>query len=455
MDRPSTPDIPDVIARIRQLLEKGDMEALSAELKPLHPADIADVVQDLDGGDQVVVLKLLGNERAAEVLTEIDEFSGQALLKLLTDREVVSLLGEMPSDDAVDIISSLPPEKSEKIEAMLPQVERERLQELLEFEEDTAGGIMEVESLAVRESATIQDAITLVRESADEIENVQKIYVVDQHGVLKGAVAVLDLIRHPPDAPVAEVMMTHLIKIPVDMDQEEVASQFGKYDEFALPVVDKKERLIGRITVDDIIDVMEEEASEDIAWIAGTREEEIGDPSPIRISRSRLPWLVAGLIGEILNAILMSRYEVSIQTAVTLAFFIPLLMGTAGNIGSQAAVVVVRELALGEIDVGHAGRRVLKELVVALLNGVILGFLLFAIVYLWRRDPGLGGLLWVSLVSVMFVAAFIGASVPLLLHRLKVDPAIATGPFITVSNDIIGLAIYMTLATYYVSLVGS
>jgi magnesium transporter len=442
--------IPDAAA-VERLIAEERLDQLDAALEPLHEADIADLIQQLESQHQVLVLKRLGTERAAEVLTEIDEFSGQVLLKLLTDREVVSLLGEMPSDDAVDIIASLPPDKSEKIEAMLPAEDREKLQELLEFEEDTAGGIMEFENLAVQETATIQVAINLVRTSVDELENVQKIYVVNEDGVLKGAMAVLDLVLHPPETAVTKVMDSNLITVPVEMDQEEVAGLFGKYDEFTLPVVDAEFKLIGRIMVDDIIDVMEEEASEDIAHIAGTREEEIGDPSPVRISRSRLPWLIGGLVGGILNAVLMSYYEVPLQTTVTLAFFIPLLMGMAGSIGIQAAVVVVRELALGEIDIYHSGRRVLKELVVALLNGFVLGFLLFTIIFVWRRDAGLGALLWVSLFAVMFVAAFIGASVPLLLNRLKIDPAIATGPFITVSNDIIGLVIYMTLATYYVT----
>ncbi|MFH1756177.1 MAG: magnesium transporter, partial [Candidatus Latescibacterota bacterium] len=372
---------------------------------------------------------------------------------LLTDREVVSLLGEMSSDDAVDIIASLPSEKSEKIESMLPQGDRDRLKDLLEFDEDTAGGIMEVEALAIEEGATINDAVSLVRRNADEIENIQKIYVVDAAGLLKGSLRVMDLIVYPPDKLVADVMIADPIAVPVEMDQEHVAAMFGKYDVFTLPVVDRAGKLIGRITVDDIIDVMEEEASEDIAHIAGTREEEIGDPSPFRISRSRLPWLVVGLIGGILNARLMSHYEVPLQTMVILAFFIPLLMGMAGNIGIQAAVVVVRELALGEINLNHTGRRILKELAVALMSSIVLGLLLFGIVFLWRQDPGLGGLLGLSLVLIMFVAAFIGSSVPLLLYRLKIDPAIATGPFITVSNDIIGLAIYMSLASYYMSLI--
>ncbi len=447
MDQERLPDI----ERVRQLIERRDYGALDELFEPLHPADIADVLQQLDGSHQVLILKRLGNERAAEVLTEVDEFSGQALLTLLSDHEVVSLLGEMSSDDAVDIISSLPPEKSEKIESMLPQVERERLKDLLAFEEDTAGGIMEVEAIAVGIGATIGDAISQVRKHAEDIENIQKIFVVDEKGLLKGSIGVLDLIIHTPDKKVSEIMIEDPISVPVDMDQEHVAALFGKYDVFSLPVVDGAGRLIGRITVDDIIDVMEEEASEDIAHIAGTREEEIGDPSPIRISRSRLPWLVGGLVGGMLNALLMSYYEVPLQTTVILAFFIPLLMGMAGNIGIQAAVVVVRELALGEIDLKHTGRRVLKELEVALLNGIVLGIILFTIVFLWRQDPGLGGLIGLSLVIVVFVAAFIGSSVPLLLHRLKIDPAIATGPFITVSNDIIGLAIYMSMATYYVS----
>jgi len=447
MDGARFPDIENV----RLLIEQKDFGALDALFDLLHPADIADVVQQLDGPSQVLILKRLGTERAAEVLTEVDEFSGQALLTLLSDHDVVSLLGEMPSDEAVDLITSLPPEKSEKIEAMLPQVERERLKDLLGFEEDTAGGIMEVETISVDVGATIGDAIAQVRKHADEIENIQKIFVVDENGLLKGSLGVLDLIIHRPDEKVSEVMITDPISVPVDMDQEHVAAMFGKYDVFTLPVVEGTGRLIGRITVDDIIDVMEEEASEDIAHIAGTREEEIGDPSPIRISRSRLPWLVGGLIGELLNAILLSRYEASLQTIVTLAFFIPLLMGTAGNIGSQAAVVVVRELALGEIELKNTGKRILKELEVALLNGIILGIILFSIVFLWQQDAGLGGLLGLSLVLVMFVAAFIGSAVPLLLHRLKIDPAIATGPFITVSNDIIGLAIYMALATQYLS----
>ena len=240
-------------------------------------------------------------------------------------------------------------------------------------------------------------------------------------------------------------MESNVISVPVTMDQEDVASLFGKYDEFTLPVVDADDKLVGRITVDDIIDVLEEEASEDIARMAGTAEEEFGETSPLKISRVRLPWLMVALCGQIINAVVMSHYSIGGEVFLTFMFFIPLVIGTAGGAGVQAAVVVVRETAT------HFGKRVLRELSVTLFNGLILGLLLFLIVFAWQRDMGLGGILWVTLISVMTVASFMGASIPLVMQRLKVDPAIATGPFISVTCDIIGLLIYLTFATHYVS----
>lgn len=445
MDRARSEDVEKVGA----LIDGGDLEAVDRFLEQLHPADIADILQEFESDLQATLLKRLDNDTAAEVLTEIDQQSGQALLLLLSDRDVVSLLGEMPSDDAADIMSALPPEKTERVEALLPSDEREQLHELMEFEEDTAGGIMEIEKIAVREGATIKDAIDLVREGADEIENIQKIYVVNDNGELTGHIAVLDLLLHPPATPVTEKMETNVVSVPVDMDQEDVAGLFGKYDEFTLPVVDAGRKLVGRITVDDIIDVIEEEASEDITHIAGTSEDELGETSPLKTSRRRLPWLVTGLLGQLIAALVMSRHEVSLQTFVVLAFFVPLIVGTAGSIGIQAAVVVVRELALGQIDLMHMGRRVLKELQVALINGIILGAVLFGVVVFWRHDVGLGVLLLCALMIVILVAAFVGASAPLIFQKWKIDPAIATGPFITVLNDIIGLAIYLSMAEVY------
>ena len=439
------------LSAVERLLESGDFEGLLRYLESLHPADVADVLEALDPEVQADILTRLDNDLAAEVLTEIDEASGQTLLRILSDTDLVTLLGEMPTDDAADIMSALPPDRTERVDALLPSEDREQLHELMEFEEDTAGGIMELENIAIREDASIRDAIELARAGADEIENLQKIYVVGDEGVLLGYIDVLDLLIHPRSTPIRDAMKKNAVVVPVTMDQEEVAALFGKYDEFTLPVEDEAGKLVGRITVDDIIDVIEEEASEDIAHIAGTTEDELGEPSPVKISRTRLPWLITGLAGQLIAALIMSGYEAPLQKWFVLAFFVPLIVGTAGSIGIQAAVVVVREMALGQIDVYHTGRRVWKELQVAMINGAILGSILFVAVYVWQRDIDLSVLLFGTLLIVIVAAAFIGASVPLLLQKWKIDPAIATGPFITVSNDIIGLAIYLSLATIYLS----
>lgn len=437
--------------RVREFIAEGDDASLESLLATLHPADIADIVQQIEPNEQVAVLKRLPRPLAAEVLTEIDQYSGQALLLLLSDRDVVSLLGEMRSDDAVDIMSAMPPERSERVEALLPTEDREQIQELMEFDEETAGGIMEAECIAVREYSTISDAIRLVRASADEIENIQKVFIVDDGGVLVGHVRVLDLLLHSEDTPVRDVMKRSSVSVPVDMDQEEVAALFGKYDEFTLPVVDANNKLVGRITVDDIIDVMEEEASEDIVQIAGTNEEELGATSPFKVSRNRLPWLITGLVGQVVAALIVSQFQVSLQTYVVLVFFIPLIVGTAGAIGMQAAVVVVRELALGQIDLLRMGSRVSRELGVAIINWSVLGAILFITAVVWQRELGLAVLLTVALLIAIVVAAMVGSSMPLLLRRWKVDPAVAAGPFVTVSNDIIGLVVYLSLATLYLA----
>lgn len=441
------------VQRVSELLDEGRNADVLSFLESHHPADVADILQELTDEHKLYLLHILGNDVAADVLTEVDERSGQTLLELLPDRDVATLLGEMPSDDAVDLIAQLTPEKSEHIKSLMPSDDRARIHELLEFHEESAGGIMESETLAIPERATIRDVIRLVRAQSEEIENIQKVYVISDSGALLGSIRILDLLLHEPEEPVISVMDKNIISVPVTMDQEEVANLFGRYDEFSLPVVDAENRLIGRIMVDDIIDVMEEEASEDITKLAGTDEDEIGERSPFKISRSRLPWLVGGLFGQVLNALLLSKYEAPLHTAVTLVFFIPLLIGIAGSIGSQAAVVVVRELALKEIDMNHLGRRFFRELQVALLNGVILSSILFTVIYLWQHDVGLGVLLCVSLMTVVCFTSFLGASFPLLLDRLKIDPAVATGPFITVASDMTGIAIYLTLATIYLSMI--
>jgi len=438
------------VGRARSLIEAGDFAGLAEFVAPLHSADLADILQQLEVEQQVQVLKRLDTGRAAEVLAELDEKSGSTVLQLLSDREVVALLEELPSDDAADLMSTLGPEKTERVEALLPRADREDIQELLEFGSETAGGLMQVERVAVRDDATVQDAIGVVRAAAAaQVESPQRVYVVSESGELVGFMGTIDLVLRTPETRVRDVMERNVVSVPVDMDQEQVAALFSRYNEFVMPVVDTANRLVGRITMDDIIDVIEEEASKDITRMAGTSDQEIGETSVFKVARTRLPWLVIGFLGEIVGAVLMSRYEASLAEFVVLVFFIPLIVATAGNTGMQAAVVVVREIALGQVAINRIGRRVFKELQVAFLNGMALGAMLFAIVYVWRHNAALGGLLWGSLLLVIFVAALMGSSIPLVLNRFKVDPAVAAGPFITVSNDVIGIAIYLTLASAY------
>ncbi len=439
------------VQRIRELLQAGAYAGLDEFLEPMHPADVAEILPELEQPDQVTLLKYLGTERAASVLTEVDDHSGQTLLLLLSDREIVALLEEMRSDDAADLMSTLSPEKTEAVGELMEDADRDQLVALMEYDEDSAGGIMEVENVVVQDDETIRDAIRVVRAQEDDVEHLQKVFVVDADNRLVGVVNVLDLLLRSRSTPVRDIMKTNVISVPVDMDQEDVAGLFGKYDELTLPVVDSSNRLVGRITVDDIIDVLEEEASEDIARLAGTTEDEIGEPSPIKTSRARLPWLVFSVLGQLITASVLNRYETTIGELAVLVLFIPLIVGTAGSVGMQAAVVVVRELALGQIDLRRLGDRVGRELLVAFLNGIVLGLILFGAVYLWFSDAPLGVLLWLALMAVIIVAAFVGASIPLLMNRLKIDPAIATGPFITVLNDIVGLAIYLSLANIYLA----
>ena len=333
--------------RLRALIEAGDAAGIEAFIGPLHTADIADLLQPLDIEEQIVCLKRLDTQTAAEVLAELDAKSGQALLTRLSDDEVGKILEELPSDDAADLISSLTPEKTERVEALLPTEDREEIQELLEFGAHTAGGLMQVERVAVRDDATIQDAIDVVRRAAEDVESPQRVYVVNEAGKLLGEMSILDLVIKPPTARVRDVMQLNAVAVPVDMDQKQVAAMFSKYDEFTMPVVDGQWRLVGRITMDDIIDVLEEEASKDLTRIAGTTDQELGEKSFVRVSGIRLPWLVMGFLGEIVGALIMSRYEAPLRTFVVLAFFIPLIVATAGNHGMQAAIVAVREIALG------------------------------------------------------------------------------------------------------------
>ena len=308
--------------------------------------------------------------------------------------------------------------------------------------------------MTVKSGIRIADVIALLRREAEEIEHIQNIYVVDRQGMLLGFIPVFNLIVLDPESRVDEVMTRDVVSVTVDTDQEEVAAVIAKYDLYSLPVVDQRGRLVGRITVDDIIDVIEEEANEDITLMAGTGEEEFGARSSIMVSRARLPWLLTGLFGGIASAFVMDHFRNSLESVLTLAFFVPVIMAMGGNVGTQSSAIVVRELAIGSAGLMRTSTKLMRELKVSLINGFVLGSVLLFITYLWQRDYRLGLLLGLCMITIILWATLMGAVVPLLLKKINIDPALATGPFITTSNDILGILIYLGIATLFLDWLG-
>ena len=311
---------------------------------------------------------------------------------------------------------------------------------------------MALEYVAVNAESTVQEAIETIRNKREEVENVYYLFVVDDHQRLVGVVSLKDLVIEAPTRKVKEIMNPEVISAYVYSDQEEVAHLVKKYDLVSIPVVDEHHRLVGRITHDDIIDVIEEEADEDIALMAGVINQEIAEESPFKISRARLPWLIVGLFGGILAALVINQFEASLEEVVALSFFFPVIMAMGGNTGTQAATVAVRGLATGDISVMNIGRRIWLEMRVALVNGIICGILLSLVVGIWLSSYRLGSVVGIALIVIIISSGFVGASVPLVLKKMDIDPALATGPFVTTSNDIISLFIYLSLVTLSLSL---
>ncbi|MBN2365461.1 MAG: magnesium transporter, partial [Calditrichaeota bacterium] len=308
--------------------------------------------------------------------------------------------------------------------------------------------IMAKEFVSVPTGTSIEDAIHEIRRRHKEIENIYHCFVTDRLGRLQGSIPIHKIILADPHAKVEEIMEKDVIFIDVKMDQEEVARQFKKYDMVVAPVVNKRHKLLGRITVDDIVDVIDEEIEEDLARMAGTGEEEVHQDNILQITRARLPWLILSFFGQILAAFIMKHFEATIAEIIASTFFIPMVMAMGGSVGQQSSIIVVRGLATGEIVFGDTAKRLRKELFVSLLNGIVLALLIFLIIYLWDRNILFGSILAVSLILIIVNASLFGAVIPILFKKFNVDPALATGPFVTTFNDVVGLVIYFSLLTF-------
>ncbi len=436
---------------LERMAVEGGTEELRAYFAESHPADIAELMNKVDHEAAAALFTALEAELRAEVLPELDDSLRDHILSGLDSSELAPMIGEMESDDAADVVQELKELDEEAAQDVLEHLEddlRADVVSLLEYPEDTAGGVMAREYVAVLHGLCVDAAIREVRRlvTEREVEDIYAVYVVDERGRLEGYISLQGILLADRDRTVDEIMDRDVVSVPAALDQEELAATARKYDLASIPVVDDEGVLLGRVTMDDVYDITDEEAAEDLAHLAGT-EEEVLETSSLVIARERLPWLMVGLAGGILSALLMSLFEADLRLVLQASFFIPVVMGMGGNVGIQSSTIVVRGLATGELAVDDLWRRSWKETKVSLLVGLVCSTLMLTTVWLWMNEPRNALVIAGALASVIVQASVIGASVPLVLRRMGVDPAIATGPFITTSNDILGLGVYLLLVS--------
>ncbi|RNC88464.1 MAG: magnesium transporter [Winogradskyella sp.] len=436
----------ELIEKVEILVEDEKDKELKDLLNEFHYADIAEILDELDLDDAIYVIKLLDSETTSDILTELDEDIREKILENLSAKEIAEEVEELDTDDAADIIAELPEERQEAVISQIEDQEHKaEIQELLTYDEDTAGALMAKELVKVYETWTVAGCLRRIRGQAKEVKRVHSIYVVDKEEKLIGRLSLKDLIVAKSDQKIAEISKDNVDWVNVNDDPEDVAKVMAKYDLEAIPVVDEEQTLLGRITIDDIVDVLKEEAEKDYQLAAGLTGDVEADDSILELTRARLPWLFLGLIGGIGAFIIMEGFQKAFDTYKVLFFFTPLIAAMAGNVGVQSSAIIVQGLANDDVK-GSINNRLIKEMLLAALNGIILAVFLFFFVWGWERDYQTALAISISLIAVIIVAGLIGTFIPLFLDKRGIDPAIATGPFITTSNDILGILLYFWIA---------
>jgi len=437
----------ELIAEIQQLVEVQKDSALETLLEEFHYADVAEIINELKENEATYLIKLLDSDKTSDVLTELDEDIREAILSNLSSKEIAEELEELDSDDAADIVAELPDEiVQEVISEIEDKAHAKDIVDLLRYDENSAGGLMAKELVKVRDTWNVMTCVKEMRAQAENVTRVHSIYVVDDEEKLIGRLSLKDLLTTPTHAPIRDVYTAKKVDfVNVNEDPEDVAKIMSKYDLEAIPVVDEMGRLVGRITIDDIVDVIKEEADKDYQLAAGISQDVEADDSVWELTRARLPWLILGLFGGLGAAAIMVGFEEMITKHAILFFFTPLIAAMAGNVGVQSSAIIVQGLANDDLK-GSVGNRLIKELLLALLNGLILAAILLLVTWFWKGSFWTALAISISLIAVIVVAGFIGTFTPLFLHKRGIDPAIATGPFITTSNDIFGILIYFWIA---------
>ena len=438
-----------ILKRVGTLISNKDDKGLKLLFNEFHYADIAEILDEISFDEAIYVIKLLDSETTSDILKELDEDVREKILENLSAKEIAEEVEELDTDDAADIIAELPEARQEAVISQIEDQEHKaEIQELLAYDEDTAGGLMAKELVKVYETWTVAGCLRRIRGQAKNVTRVHSVYVVNKEDKLLGRLSLKDLIISKEDSKIADIAKDNVDFVNVNDDVEDVAKVMAKYDLEAIPVVDDSQTLLGRITIDDIVDVLKEEADKDYQLAAGITQDVEADDSILDLTRARLPWLFLGLIGGIGAFAIMHFFEDSLpQEAFILFLFTPLIAAMAGNVGVQSSAIIVQGLANDDVK-GSVNNRLIKEMLLAALNGIILSIFLFFFVFAWERRFELALAISVSLVVVIIVAGLIGTFIPLFLHKRGIDPAIATGPFITTSNDIFGIVIYLLISKF-------
>ena len=436
----------ELLEKITSHIDASNNKAIITLFKEMHYADIAEIIEEISFENSIYLIKLLDSEKTSSILTELDEELREKILQNLSAKEIAEEVEELDSDDAADIIGEL----SESLqEAVMSQIEDEEhvkeIEELLRYSENSAGGLMAKELVKVNENWTVLKCVREMRAQAENVTRVHSIYVVDDQNKLKGRLSLKDLLIASTKTSISDVYIPKVDYVNVKDDLDEVSIKMRKYDLEAIPVVDDNRFLLGRITIDDMVDVIKEEADKDYQLAAGLTKDVEADDSIAQLTKARLPWLFLGLIGGVGAFLIMGLFESSFSENTVLFFFTPLIAAMAGNVGVQSSAIIVQGLANDDVK-GSINSRLVKELFLATLNGFVLAIFLFLFVWYYEEKVDTAIAISVSLVAVIIVAGLIGTFVPLFLNKRGLDPAIATGPFITTSNDIFGILIYFMIA---------
>lgn len=446
----------ELIAEIREFIHLRAFHALRRLLNEFHPADIAGLLEYLNEEERHLLLGLLDDESLGETVLHLPEEQRYDFLEELGPSRIAEIVEELDPDDATDMISELPEDVAESVLGRLQAVDREttdEIRELLRYGEETAGGRMTTDFVAVLEQRSVAEAIETIREAVSDSDlDVYVLYVVDEHGKLEGFVRLQDLVLYPPETIVETFVVREVVAVTADQDQELVAQLMQRYDLIHVPVVDDENRLLGVVTFDDIAEIIEEEASEDILYLAGvTNDEESPTTPPLLSMRRRLPWLVMNLGTAFIASMVVSQFEGTIGKVTALAALMPIVAGMGGNAAVQSIVVMVRSIALGDLGSGGRMKAVVKEVTVGLLNGLVIGLLAGGIVWAMWGSFQLGALIAIAMVVNLLIAGLVGTVIPLILRKLKFDPALSSGPLATTFTDVCGFLTFLGLATLTLS----